>query len=160
MGIYDRLTAYENVQYYADIAGIDRTTSDATIKSLFTFFGITDYQHRQAGKLSTGMRQKIALVRAVVHQPSILIFDEPTLGLDVIASQAVLEFIEHNRRSEQTMILSTHSMHLAQEVCDRVGVIHKGTMVTVATPKHLINQTGANNLEQAFLRLIHGGRYA
>ena len=158
IGIYDRLTAYENVKYFADLAGIKSNVSNTLIDQLFAYFGIDTFRNRLTSKLSTGMRQKITIVRAVIHQPSILIFDEPTLGLDIIASQAVLEFIRHQKNASQTIVLSTHNMHLAETVCDRIGLIHKGTVVAIDTPKNVIKSTRTKNLDEAFLQIIKGGR--
>lgn len=159
IGIYDRLTAYENVCYFADLAGIKSADSSKTISKLFKFFDIHNFSNRLVSKLSTGMRQKVAIVRTVVHHPSIIIFDEPTLGLDVVASQSVLNFIKHKYQNDQTIILSTHNMHLAESVCDRVGLLHNGRIITLDSPRSIIKKTKTKNLEKAFLKLVQGEKY-
>lgn len=123
-GLYDRLTAEENIAYFGELNDMDRTRIKERIKELARIFNMEEYLTRRAGKLSKGMRQKVAFARAIIHDPDIMLFDEPTSGLDVSAIRDVHEFIKRCKAEGKTVIFSSHSMDEVEKLCDRVGIIH------------------------------------
>ena len=117
---------------------------------LFKRFGIDAFQEVKVGNLSTGMKQKVSLVISVVHDPDIIIFDEPTNGLDVLTAKVVTDFLEELRSRGKTVILSTHIFSLAEKLCDRVGIIIDGKMIQCDTLQAV--QAG-ESLEERFFTL-------
>ena len=107
-------------------------------------------------KLSTGQTQRASIARCLIHQPDIYIFDEPTLGLDLLSSEAIVQFMKQEKERGKTVIYSTHYMEEAQYLCDRILMIHKGKIIASGTAKELMEQTGTNNLRDVFFALIRG----
>jgi sodium transport system ATP-binding protein len=157
IGLYERFTARENVEYFARLYGMPDVSIGPRVDFLFDLLDAGEFQHRRAGGLSTGMRQKVAIARSVVHDPPVIIFDEPTLGLDVLASQTVREFIEESRRRGKTVVLSTHDMYMAQKMCERLAVLHRGRLVACGSPREIMEKAGAGNFEDAFVSLLETG---
>ncbi|HPD00424.1 MAG TPA: ATP-binding cassette domain-containing protein [Acetivibrio sp.] len=155
-GLYDRLTAEENISYFGELNDMDRTRIKERIKELARIFNMEDYLKRRAGKLSKGMRQKVAFARAIIHDPDIMLFDEPTSGLDVSAIRDVHEFIKSCKAEGKTVIFSSHSMDEVDKLCDRVGVIHKGKLVADGTLDGIKSEYGDQDLENIFIRLVGG----
>ena len=116
-------------------------------KSLFSRFGVDQYAHERVSVLSTGMKQKVALIVSIVHDPQIIIFDEPTNGLDILAARAVSDFLLELKNQGKTIILSTHIFNLAEKICDRAGFIVNGRLLNADTQCELSKET---NLEEAF----------
>lgn len=133
--------------YYSDLRGIDPTTRDAWKKELFDKFEITKFAEIKIGDLSTGMKQKAAIAISLVHNPDIIIFDEPTNGLDVITAKIVIDFLKTLKEQGKTIIVSTHIFNLIEHVCDRVGIIINGKMIVEDS---LQNLTKEKNLESKF----------
>jgi sodium transport system ATP-binding protein len=154
VGLYDRFTARENVRYFGRLYGMDDRKIDARIEELFGLLEMQDFADRRAGSFSTGMRQKTAIARAIIHDPSVLMLDEPTTGLDVLASQTVLGFIKQSKEQGKTVILSTHMMPVAQKLCDRVCIIHEGRLVALDKTEAILQRTGAVDLEDAFIAMV------
>jgi len=155
-GLYDRLTAEENIAYFGELNDMDRTRIKERIKELARIFNMEEYLTRRAGKLSKGMRQKVAFARAIIHDPDIMLFDEPTSGLDVSAIRDVHEFIKSCKAEGKTVIFSSHSMDEVDKLCDRVGVIHKGKLVADGTLDGIKSEYGDQDLENIFIRLVGG----
>jgi sodium transport system ATP-binding protein len=156
VGLYERLTARENLEYFARLYGLEGEEKDSRIDHILAVLDAEDFQDKKASELSTGMRQKIALARSVVHDPPVIIFDEPTLGLDVLASETVRNYMARTRERRHTLILSTHDMHMAQELCERVAILHQGEVLAVDSPGSIISSQGAADLEKAFIGLVEG----
>ncbi len=154
IGLYERFTVRENIVYFARLYGMPEGTIGPRVDFLLDTLGAGEFQDQRAAGLSTGMRQKVAIARCVVHDPPVLIFDEPTLGLDVLASQAVREFMIESQRRGRTVILSTHDMYVAQKMCERLAVMHEGRMVAYGSPREIMVKTGADNLEAAFISVL------
>ena len=127
---------------------------DARIEQLFAKLEISQYADPRIGALSTGMRQKVAIARAVVHDPPVLVLDEPTSGLDVPAAHAVEQFILEAKAAGKCIILSTHIMEEAEYLCDRIAVIHQGRVQALGTMEELRAQTGKQRLREIFLSLL------
>lgn len=133
--------------YYSDLRGIDKEKRNTWKKELFDKFGITKFQEVKVGDLSTGMKQKASIAISLVHNPDIIIFDEPTNGLDVITAKMVTDFLKDLKSEGKTIIVSTHIFSLIEHVCDRVGIVINGKMACEDT---LANLTNEKNLEDKF----------
>jgi len=137
--LYDRLTAQENMEFFAEAYGLeDPTERSGRIRELLEFFDIWDRRGDKAGTFSKGMRQKLAIARAIVHSPEILFLDEPTAGLDPSSSKDIRDLMEGlSRREGQTILLSTHRLEDAERLCSRVMIIRRGASVIVGSPEEL-----------------------
>ncbi len=155
MGLYDRLTGRETLHWFGELYGMSTAAIDARIEELDGLLDLGDTLHRRCGDFSTGMKQKIVVARAVVHDPPVLFFDEATSGLDVLARRAVLDFARAATGGERAVVWSTHVMSEAEELCDRVGVIHRGRWIGEGTVDELKERAGgAPDLEAAFFGLV------
>ncbi len=153
-GLYDRLTAEENVRYFAQLRDMSKSETQQRIDEIFPTLGIDEYAGRKAGKLSKGMKQKAAMAISLLHDPPVLIFDEPTSGLDVMSSRQVRDFLEGFRQTDKTVLLSTHLMPEAERLCDRIGIINDGRIVAIGTKDELREQSGEDDLEAVFVKLV------
>ena len=153
-GLYKRLTARENIAYFGRLHGLDpatiRTRSDAAIAAL----EMGDIAERRTEGFSQGQRVKTAIARALIHDPKNVILDEPTNGLDVMATRAMREFLKRLKREGRCVLFSSHIMQEVAALCDRIVIIARGRVVADATPDALRAQTGESNLEDAFVKLI------
>ena len=153
-GLYKRLTARENIAYFGQLHGLDdatiRTRSDAAIAAL----DMADFADRRTEGFSQGQRVKTAIARALIHDPKNVILDEPTNGLDVMATRAMRQFLLHLKSENRCVLFSSHIMQEVAALCDRIVVIAKGKVVADESPDALRAQTGEANLEDAFVKLI------
>jgi sodium transport system ATP-binding protein len=156
MGLYERLTPVELVSYFGRLHGLDEGTLGRRVAELVELFGLGDFSDRFCGRLSTGQRQRVSLARALVHDPPVLILDEPTLGLDVVSGRAIHDFIDRERARGKTILFSTHQMEEVELLADRVGVLRGGELVAQGSPEQLVASAGAPNLVRAFLSLVSG----
>ena len=117
---------------------------------MFEYFEINDFAHKQIKELSTGMKQKAAIAVSLVHDPEVVIFDEPTNGLDIITARNVTDYLRKLRDEGKLVIVSTHIMSEAEKLCDRIGIVIDGTKVAEGTLEELLQQTNAQDLEDAF----------
>lgn len=156
-GLYDRLTAAENIAYFGELNDIDRTVINERIKRFSEAFGMKEFLNRRAAKLSKGMKQKVAFARSIIHDPEVMFFDEPTSGLDVSAMREVHGFISDCKKSGKTIIFSSHTMSEVEKLCDRVGIIHKGKLVSTGTVEGLKEKYQCRDLEEIFIRLVGVG---
>lgn len=154
IGLYDRFTARENLRYFGRLYGIQGQKLEDRIEELFKVLEMKDFADRRAGKFSTGMKQKVAIARSIIHDPKVIIFDEPTAGLDVLASRTIIDFMKKAREMGKLVILSTHDMFDAEKLSDRVGILHRGKLVAVNTVQGILQATEANNLEEAFMKTV------
>ncbi|MCA9715644.1 MAG: ATP-binding cassette domain-containing protein [Myxococcales bacterium] len=157
-GLYGRLTAREMIAYYGELHGLARAVVRARVQELARALAMEDYLDRRNDALSAGMKQKVSIARTLIHDPQVLIFDEPTTGLDVAAAQTVLELIARFKREGKTVIFSTHHMHEVERLCDDVVIIHQGELCFTGTIEDMRARTGARHLDQAFLALVNAGR--
>lgn len=145
--LYERLSAQENLEFFARAYGVeDRATRSGRVRELLEFFDLWERRGDRAGTFSKGMKQKLALARALVHQPGILYLDEPTSGLDPKSAKDIRDLMERlSQREGQTILLSTHRLEDAERLCDRVMIINRGTSVSLASPRELRQRaTGAH----------------
>jgi sodium transport system ATP-binding protein len=153
-GLYHRLTAEETLRFFGEFHGLSGAELDGRVEHVLATFGIDKYRGQRCEKLSTGMKQKVSIGRAVVHDPPVLVFDEPTSGLDVLAAQATLEFVEACRDAGKCVLFSTHIMSEVERLCDRIGIIHQGTLRALGTLEELRERTGEHYLEEVFRRIV------
>lgn len=155
-GLYGRLTARENVEYFGKLHGMSDVSLKQRVDQLFDMLGIHEFASRRAENLSTGMKQKTSIARAVVHNPEVVVLDEPTTGLDIMATQTVMDFIQSLKNDGTPVIFSTHHLDEVELLCDRVCIIDKGLSCFSGSVDELLEQTGAENLNRAFLTVITG----
>ncbi|WP_291650237.1 ATP-binding cassette domain-containing protein [Clostridium sp.] len=156
VGLYDRLSGRENIRYFANLYGMTKKEADERIDSLAKSFGMEDYINKPVGKYSRGMKQKISITRSIVHNPSVMLFDEPTTGLDVSAARIVQDFILQCKKENKVILFSSHSMKEVEKLCDRVVIINKGNLIEDCTLSHLKEKYNNEDLEETFLKLIGG----
>jgi sodium transport system ATP-binding protein len=154
MGLYQRLTARELLRYFARLNGMGDDDAERRIDEMVRAFGLEEFADRLCGKLSTGQRQRVSIARAVVHDPPALVLDEPTLGLDVLSSDAIFRFIAAARNRGRAVIFSTHQMSEVELLADRVGIIAGGRLVAEGTVDEIVARSGEHNLARAFLRIV------
>ena len=154
--LYDRLSATENVRYFARLYDMTEDKIKRRMDELFPKLGIDEFANKRAGQFSRGMKQKVSIASALMHDPPILIFDEPTNGLDVMAARQVRQFIKECRRPDKCIIFSTHIMREVEELCDRIAIIDKGKVTAIGTFRELQEQSGRRDLEDIFVQLVEG----
>jgi len=151
---YGRLTAREVVTYFGRLYGVDAARLAPRIVELGRALQMEDFLDRRCDKLSMGQKQKVSIARTIVHDPPVLILDEPTAGLDVLAARAIMDLIRDCRTRGKTVLFSTHVMTEAEKLADRVGILFEGRLVREGTPAQLRQETGAADLEGAFLHCV------
>jgi sodium transport system ATP-binding protein len=154
--LYARLTAREMIAYFGRLNGLAEPELRTRIRSVADELGMNDFLDRRCDKLSTGMKQKTSIARMLVHDPQVMIFDEPTLGLDVIASRAIVQFVRQCRDRGKTVIYSTHVMSEAEKLCDVIGIIHGGKLRAEGTLAEIQARTGESGLEESFVKIVTG----
>ncbi|AUN03729.1 ATP-binding cassette domain-containing protein [Clostridium botulinum] len=153
VGLYDRLTARENIKYFAELNGMSKEETNKSIEKLAKNLDMTEYLDRRVGKFSRGMKQKVAIARSIVHNPSVVLFDEPTIGLDVTSAKIVQDFILKCKSDGRTIIFSSHTIPEVEKLCDRIVIIHKGKIVEEGKLKELEEKYN-NSIEEIFINLI------
>ncbi|HET6591563.1 MAG TPA: ATP-binding cassette domain-containing protein [Xanthomonadales bacterium] len=153
-GLYSRLTARENISYYGELHGLSRQQIGERIAALVETLDMADFIDRRTEGFSQGQRVKVAIARAVVHQPQTVLLDEPSNGLDVMSTRALREYIRSLRREGRSVVLSTHIMQEVAALCDRIVIIARGEVAADGTAAELLARTGCESLEDAFVRLI------
>jgi sodium transport system ATP-binding protein len=156
-GLYERLTARENIVYFARLCGRSEEEARERAEELAYIFSFTEYLDVQSKALSKGTRQKVALARSIVHDPSVMLFDEPMVGLDVTSRKDVEEFIRGLRKKGKTVVLSDHNLDIIERLCDRIGILHHGVLITEGTPGQLCETHKCGTLEEVFFKLAGRG---
>ena len=152
--IYDRMTAWELVSYFGRLHGMSRKHLEERLELLFEQLRMSEFRDVPGGKLSTGMKQKVSIARAMVHDPPVLIFDEATLGLDVLVARNLLEVIRALRESGKCLIFSTHIMSEVQRLCDRIAIMHQGRILDIGTLNELRERHNEDEFEELFFGLL------
>lgn len=153
-GLYERLTPREILKYFGELSKYDGERLPGRIEELLKVFEIESFADTRCEKLSTGMKQKVSIARAIVHDPPVMALDEPTSGLDVITSQTTHRFIRDCKERGKCIVFSTHIMSEAEKLCDRIGIIHKGRIFAMGTLEELRAKTGQHYLEDIFLSVV------
>lgn len=149
--LYPRLTARETLEFFARINGYPEAQVGPRVDELIARFGIGSYERARVDKLSTGMKQKLSIARAVAHDPPVLIFDEPTVGLDVLNALELQKVIRELRADGKTVLFSTHVMSEAEKLCDRIAIIQRGRILACDSLEGLRATTGRHYLEDIFV---------
>jgi len=153
-GIYKRLTARENIAYFGRLHGLDEVTLRQRTERLVDALGMDDFIDRRTEGFSQGQRTKTAIARALVHDPQNIVLDEPTNGLDVMTTRSLRTFLLGLRAAGRCVVLSSHVMQEVGALCDHIVVIARGRVTAQGSPDELLAQTGAANLEDAFVQTI------
>ena len=153
-GLYDRLSARENIRYYGELHGMERDPLEARIESLIELLDMSEFSDRRVAGFSQGQRIKVALARAIVHDPQNVLLDEPTNGLDVMATRALREIILRFKTKGRCVLFSSHVMQEVTNLCDDVIIIGQGRVQFQGTLDHLKSDTGEEDLEEAFIHVI------
>ena len=153
-GLYDRLTPNEMVRYFADLHGMNSADYNTRRDHLFALLDMEAFANRRIGKLSTGMKQKVSIVRTIIHDPDVIVFDEPTDGLDVVTSRNIVHLIRDCRNAGKTVIFSTHRMGEVSLLSDDLAIIHKGQLQFNGTLEDFQNQMQTPTLEDEFIRIV------
>jgi sodium transport system ATP-binding protein len=156
-GLYQGLSVEEMLLFFADLYAVPLDEAHAELQRLSRLLGLDEFMQQRCGTLSTGQRQRVNLARALIHRPPVMLLDEPTLGLDVLASQVVTEYIEHLRGEGKAVILTTHYLDDAERLCTRFGLLHRGQLVSEGTLAELRQRTGCVSLMEMFLKLSQVG---
>lgn len=152
--LYDRLTTKELVKYYADLHGMNNTDFNRRRDELFDLLDMNDFADRRIGKLSSGMKQKVSIVRTIIHDPDVVIFDEPTVGLDVITSRSIIDLIRRCKSENKTVIFSTHIMSEVSFLSDDLAVLHEGKLLYNDTYQVFKDRMKTGSLEEEFIRIL------
>ena len=153
-GLYPHLSVREMLLFFADLYAVPPARAAAELDRLSTLLDLRELLDRRCTTLSTGQKQRVNLARALIHQPPVLLLDEPTLGLDVLLSQVVFEFVQHLRKEGKAVILTTHHLDEAERLCDRFGLLHRGKLVCTGTLEELRAATGRTSLHEMFIDLV------
>jgi sodium transport system ATP-binding protein len=152
IGVYPRLSARENITYFAELSGVHDGDLTKRVNAVIDRLDMASFARQRAESLSSGQKQKVAIARAIVHDPEVLMFDEPTSNLDVLASKEIRDFMVESKVRGKCVIFSTHVLHDAERLCDRVTILHEGLVVASGSTAEV---RGAHrDLEDAFLELV------
>ena len=152
--LYGRLTAREFIEYFGRLHGIGEDVLRERVNALLTRLEMNDFCDRRCDSFSTGMKQKTSIARVLVHDPPVMIFDEPTTGLDVMTARTIISFIRECRERGKTVIFSTHVMSEAEKLCDQIGIIHGGRLLAEGTLEELRARSGIRDLEDIFVGIV------
>jgi ABC-2 type transport system ATP-binding protein/sodium transport system ATP-binding protein len=151
-GLYQWLSPREMLLFFADLYGTPPEVAQKNLQRLAALFGLHDYLDRRCANLSTGQKQRVNLARSLIHDPPVLLLDEPTRGLDVLGSKVIFDYISSARDAGKAVILSTHRLDEAQRFCDRFGLLHRGRMMHEGTLAELQAATGLTTITEMFLQ--------
>ena len=154
--LYGRLTAREMIAYFGELNGMAAAAIRARIQQLADELDMHDFLDRRCDKFSTGMKQKTSIARTLVHDPAVMIFDEPTLGLDVMTARSIVKFVRECRNRGKTVIYSTHVMSEVEKLCDTIGIIHGGKLVAEGSLAELQARFAERDMEEIFVKAVGG----
>lgn len=152
--LYKKLTPVETMRFFGNLYGIEKKELEKRIERILNALDMNSFKDKVVEKLSTGQVQKTSIARCLIHDPEVYILDEPTLGLDILTSRAIIDFIINEKKNGKTIIFSTHYMEEADALCDRIGLIHKGKIVDSGTMEEMRLKTGKQNIRDIFLHYI------
>ena len=152
--LYDRFSVRETMKLFGETYGMSDSDIRLRTSYLIEVLNMASFVDNRIAKLSTGQMQRAQIARCLIHDPDIYIFDEPTLGLDVISSRSIIEFMKDEKQRGKTILYSTHYMEEAQYLCDRLLLLEKGRIVCEDTPAHLMESTGSDTMRDAFFATI------
>src|SRR5262245_39992858 len=150
-GLYQWLTPRELLLFFADLYDVPPRQADANFRRLADLFGLGDFLDRRCGTLSTGQKQRVNLARSLIHDPPVILMDEPTRGLDVLGSKVIFDYIASAKQSSKAVIVCTHRLDEAERLCDRFGLLHRGRLMHEGTLVELQARTGLSRITDMFL---------
>jgi ABC-type multidrug transport system ATPase subunit len=153
-GLYDRLTATETLEFYGGVQGLSGEELHGRMEKLLKMFELYERRDDRVGKYSRGMRQKLALARALIHDPPVLLLDEPTLGLDVMSTRAIRDYVKAVAKEGKTVLLTSNNMYEAQLLCSTVTILNKGAVRASGTVEELETVSKGKGLEEVFVNLV------
>ena len=153
-GVYSWLTVREMLLFFADLYAVPPELAESRLHELSDLLDVRKLLDRRAGALSTGQRQRVTLVRGLIHDPPVMLLDEPTRGLDVVGCQAIFQYIQHLREMGKAVVICTHGLDEAERLCDRFGLLHQGSLRHEGTLDQLRAQTGHQHLVEMFVELL------
>jgi ABC-2 type transport system ATP-binding protein/sodium transport system ATP-binding protein len=156
-GLYQWLSVREMLLFFGDLYAVPPPLGESRLELLSQLLGLKEFLDRRCVTLSTGQKQRVSLARALMHDPPVMLLDEPTQGLDVLASQVVIEYAGHLRDQGKAVVMSTHRLDEAERLCDRYGLLHRGKIVIEGTLAELRDRTGCQTLVDMFLKLSNPG---
>lgn len=156
VALYDRLTGRENMIYFAKLNGLNDLEANQAVDKIANELEMNEYIDYPVGKYSRGMKQKVSLARSIIHQPDVMLFDEPSTGLDVLSSKLIHDFILKCKKDNKAIVFSSHNMYETEKLCDRIIIIHKGKVVASGTIEQLKKDYQKDNLEELFIECIGG----
>jgi len=157
VGLYSRLSARENIAYFGKLYGMDDRQLAGRMERLSRMLGMEEFMDRKVGAFSRGMKQKVAIARALVHDPPVILLDEPTTGLDVTSASVFRDLIKEMKREGKTILFSSHNMGEVEKLCQRVIIMHKGKLRFEGTIADLRKQFGMEDLDEIFIRATKEG---
>jgi sodium transport system ATP-binding protein len=152
--LYPRLTAQEMVEYFGRLNGLDDATLKKRVDDIFNRLDMNSFRDRRCDKLSTGMKQKTSIARTLIHDPQVMIFDEPTIGLDIMTARTIIGFIRECRERSKTVIFSTHVMSEVEKLCDTIGIIQSGKLLAEGSLEELRERYNEADLEEIFVKIV------
>ena len=157
VSLYDRLTARENILYFAELQGMNKQDAEKRLLELSELLGMNDFLGRKVAGFSRGMRQKVAFARSIIHDPDILLLDEPSTGLDINAIKDVQDFILYCKKKGKTILLSTHNAHEMDKLCDNIVFIDNGNVIAQGGKDELLKSKGCDSVADLFFRYAERG---
>lgn len=155
--LYGRFTVRELLSVFGELYGFKKEEIQTRIERINNLLQMEEFMDNRIEKLSTGQKQRTSIARCLIHNPDIYIFDEPTLGLDIISSKAIIDFMKQEKEAGKSVLYSTHYMEEADSLCDRIIMLNKGVIIAEGTPEELREKTGTDNLRDTFFACIEGG---
>ena len=153
-GIYDRMSGWELVEFFGQLYGVPLELLHNRMETLFERFQMNSFREVPCSHMSTGMKQKVSIARAMIHDPPVLVFDEATSGLDIMAAREVLSTVEQLAQLGKCVIFSSHIMSEVKRICDRLAIMHEGKMLAYGTPDELAKEFNEDDLEELFYGLL------
>jgi len=153
-GLYGRLTPLEILRFFGKLHEMPKDAMEERIRKMVALFGMEEYQKSHCDRLSTGQKQRVNLARTLLHDPPVIILDEPTAGLDIISSKTIMEFIRASKNEGKCILFSTHYMTEAEMLCDRVAIIHNGKILACDSLDGLKQQSGCASLVDVFFHFV------
>jgi sodium transport system ATP-binding protein len=152
--LYPRLTAQEMVEYFGRLNELDDSILKERVDDIFRRLDMDSFRDRRCDKLSTGMKQKTSIARTLIHDPQVMIFDEPTIGLDIMTARTIIGFIRECRERGKTVIFSTHVMSEVEKLCDTIGIIQSGKLLAEGSLEELRARHNEADLEEIFVKIV------
>ena len=152
--LYDRLSPYEMVKYFADLNGMGKNKFEKRCSNIFSQLNMESFSNKRIGTLSSGMKQKTSIARTIIHDPDIIVFDEPTTGLDVMTSRAILDLIKNSKEKKKTIIFSSHRMEEVQSLADDIGIIYNGKMIFSGSKNDFESKIDSVSYDDTLIKMI------